>query len=79
LEEYNNLGNYHHLGGTKIGDSVNNSVVDKNLKVHNISNLFVSGSSVFNYGTNKNPTFSIMQLSIMVAENLKKKLFKFYE
>ena len=74
LEEFHNLGNYHHLGGTRIGDSVNNSVVDKNLKVHNISNLFISGSSVFNYGTYKNPTFSIIQLSIMISEKLKKKL-----
>ena len=40
--------NYHHMGGTVIGDNPNNSVVDKNLKVHTVDNLFISGSSVSN-------------------------------
>ena len=49
LKEFENLGNYHHLGGTRMG---NNSkiVVDNNLKVHGIDNLYISGSSTFNRG-----------------------------
>ena len=74
LKEFENLGNYHHLGGTRIGDNSKNSVVDNNLKVHGIDNLYISGSSTFNRGTYKNPTFSIVQLSLKLADDLKNKL-----
>jgi len=74
LEEFQNLGSYHHLGGTRIGNNSIDSVVDNNLKVHGIENLYVSGSSTFNYGTYKNPTFSIIQLSLKLADDLENKL-----
>jgi hypothetical protein len=74
LKEFENLGNYHHLGGTRIGNNSKNSVVDNNLKVHGIDNLYISGSSTFNKGTYKNPTFSIIQLSLKLADDLKNKL-----
>ena len=74
LKEFENLGNYHHLGGTRMGDNLKNSVVDNNLKVHEIDNLYISGSSTFNRGTYKNPTFSIIQLSLKLADDLKNKL-----
>ena len=35
------------MGGTRMGTNYNNSVVDKNLKVHSTKNLFITGSSVF--------------------------------
>ena len=35
-----------------------NSVVDKNLKVHSIDNLFVTGSSVFTTSGHGNPTYN---------------------
>ena len=74
LEEFQNLGSYHHLGGTLIGKDSKDSVVDNNLKVHGIDNLYISGSSTFNHGTYKNPTFSIIQLSLKLADDLKNKL-----
>ena len=74
LKEFENLGNYHHLGGTRMGNNSKNSVVDNNLKVHGIDNLYISGSSTFNRGTYKNPTFSIVQLSLKLADDLKNKL-----
>ena len=74
LKEFENLGNYHHLGGTPMGNDYKNSVVDTNLKVHGIDNLYISGSSTFNKGTYKNPTFSIIQLSLKLANELKYKL-----
>ena len=72
LKEFENLGNYHHMGGTRIGDSTKDSVVDKDFKVHGVNNLYVSGSSNYRYGTYKNPTFTIIQYSIKLADNLKK-------
>ena len=65
---------YHHLGGTRMGDDPKNSVVDKNLKVHFIDNLYVAGSSVFTSGGYANPTLSIVQLSLRLSDHLLEKL-----
>ena len=74
LEKYESLGVYHHIGGTRIGDRTDNSVVDMNLKVHKTENLFVVGSSVFPTSGYTNPTFTIVQLSLRLGEHLFKKL-----
>ena len=74
LEDFNQLGNYHHMGGTRMGDDINTSVVDKNLKVHNLKNLYISGSSCFFTSCYSNPTFTIIQLSIRLADNIKRVL-----
>ena len=62
------------MGGTRIGSKSSNSVVDKNLMVHDVDNLFIAGSSVFASAGYTNPTFTIVQLSIRLAEHLSKKL-----
>jgi hypothetical protein len=74
LEEFESLGDYHHLGGTRIGDDLEDSVIDKDFKVHNVSNLYILGSSNFRIGTYKNPTFAIIQFSLKLANDLKKKI-----
>ena len=74
MNNYENLGVHHHLGGTRIGKNKKSSVVDEDLKVHDINNLYVSGSSVFTYAGYANPTFSIVQLSIRLAKNLASKI-----
>ena len=74
LKEFENLGNYHHMGGTRIGDSIQDSVINKDFKVHDIDNLYVLGSSNFRFGTYKNPTFTIIQYSVKLANDLKEKL-----
>jgi choline dehydrogenase-like flavoprotein len=63
-------GNYHHMGGTRMGTDPTTSVVDANLKVHGLDNLYVAGSSVFPAGGFANPTFTIIQLSLRLAEHL---------
>ncbi len=50
------------------------SVVNKDLKVHGVNNLYVSGSSNFVTGGYTNPTFTIVQLAIRLAEEINKKL-----
>ena len=67
------LGN-HQLGGTRAGISRDNSVVDKNLKVHGVDNLFITGSSIFCTGGHAHPTFTIVQLSVRLAEFLSQQL-----
>ena len=62
--------NHHHMGGTIMSNSNNEGVVDKNLKVKNVSNLYVLGSSVFPSGGHFNPTFTIVQLSLRLVKHL---------
>jgi hypothetical protein len=70
---YQDQGGYHHMGGTCMGHTAKSSVVDKNLKVHNIENLYIAGSSVFKTGGYTNPTFTIVQLSLRLGDEIVKK------
>ena len=44
-------------------------VVDQNLKVHGVDNLYVGGASVFASAGISNPTMTIITLSIRLAEH----------
>ena len=59
-----------------MSSKVRKGVVDKNLKVENTNNLYVLGSSVFSSGGHFNPTFTIVQLALRLANHLKI-LFKY--
>ena len=74
LENYDSLGIYHHIGGTRIGNDSKNSVVDNNLKIHENKNLYITGSSVFPTSGYTNPTFTIVQLSLRLGEHIFKKI-----
>jgi choline dehydrogenase-like flavoprotein len=60
----------HHIGTTRMSLSVGNGVVDKNLKHHNIGNLFIGGSSVFSTSSVVNPTFTIIALSLRLGDHI---------
>lgn len=60
----------HYLGGTRMGNDYRYSVVDKNLQVYGLKNLFIVGGSVFPTGGNSNPTFTICALAIRLADHL---------
>lgn len=62
----------HHLGTTKMGESYRTSVVNKDLKVHELSNLYVASSSVFPTGGHSNPTLTMLALCVRLADKLKK-------
>ena len=53
--------------------SGNNSIIDKNLKIKNYSNLFVCGSDVFPSNGFTNPTWTIMTLGTRLSYFLNKK------
>ena len=74
LESFDNLGGHHHLGGTNMGKDKSKSVVDSNLKVHDIKNLYIAGSSSFATSGYTNPTYTIVQLSLRLADELHSKL-----
>lgn len=68
--DYETQVGYHQLGGTRMGVSVYDSVVDKNLKFHEMNNLFINGSSVFRTGSYCHPTFTIVQLALRLGSHL---------
>ncbi len=55
-----------------MGNDPKTSVVDKNLRVHSMNNLYVSSGSVFPTSGCANPTYTICALSIRLAEHLRK-------
>ena len=58
------------MGGTRMGNDKKNSVVNSDLRVHDVNNLYVNGSSNFVTGGYTNPTFSIVQLAIRLANTI---------
>ena len=74
LEGFEHLGAFHHIGGTRMGINKFDSVVNKDLKIHGINNLYISGSSSFVTTGYANPTFTIVQLAIRIAEKINERL-----
>ena len=68
----NHLGGYHHMGGTRIGYTEKDGVVDKNLKFFNINNLYISGSSVLNFIICKSNTYYNSTLFKIKGQNFKR-------
>src|SRR4030095_6535997 len=60
----------HHIGTTRMSEHPRNGVVDQNCKVHGVENLFIAGSSVFPTCGYANPTWSIVALTLRLAEHL---------
>ena len=64
----------HFIGGTTMGEKGDSSIVDKNLKVHGIDNLYISGPSVFPSFGYANPFYTIAALSIRLSDHIKSRL-----
>jgi choline dehydrogenase-like flavoprotein len=61
----------HHMGTTRMHVDPRKGVVDANLQVHGVSNLYVGGSSVYpTYGA-ANPTVNLLALTLRLADHLK--------
>ena len=60
----------HHCGTCRIGYDGDDSVVDKDLKVHGVENLYICDASVFKTSGNVNPSYSIAALSLRLADKL---------
>lgn len=65
---------HHHMGGTRMSTSPETGVVNADLRVHDLDNLYVGGSSVFPTGGYANPTLTIVQLSLRLADHLRSRL-----
>lgn len=62
---------HHHIGTCRMGDDPKTSVVDRNLRVHDCSNLYVLSSAAFVTGGASHPTLAITALSHRLADHLK--------
>ncbi len=61
----------HHLGTARMSPDPETGVVNADLQVHGVHNLFVAGSSVFpTYGAS-NPTLNLVALTLRLADHLK--------
>lgn len=60
----------HHLGATRMSADPADGVVDPNLAVHGLENLFVASASVFPTSGGANPTLTLLALTIRLAEHL---------
>jgi len=67
-------GGYHPMGGTRMGDDPDESVVDPTLKTHDLENLYISSGGVFVTGGAANPTLTIMALSLRAADHIHESL-----
>ncbi|MFD1686903.1 GMC family oxidoreductase [Halobellus litoreus] len=61
---------YHQMGTTRMGTDPTSSVVDAECRTHDLSNLWIVGSSVFPTGGAMNPTLTIAALSLRAAASL---------
>jgi choline dehydrogenase-like flavoprotein len=66
------VGNFHHLGTTRMATDARCGVVDEHSRVHETENLYVAGSSVFPSAGFTNPTLTIVALAIRLADHLKR-------
>lgn len=63
---------HHHSGTTRMHPDPTLGVVDEQLRVHGMENLFVAGSSVFPTTGFANPTLTAIALTLRLADHLAK-------
>jgi choline dehydrogenase-like flavoprotein len=68
------VGGKHHMGTTRMSSDPETGVVDGNCRVHDVSNLYIAGSSVFATTGHCNPTYTIVQLALRLGDHLGEKL-----
>jgi choline dehydrogenase-like flavoprotein len=59
------------MGTTRSHRDPKNGVVNENMQVHGVANLFLAGSSVFPTGGHVPPTFTIVALAVRLADHMK--------
>jgi choline dehydrogenase-like flavoprotein len=64
---------FHQAGTTRMGQNPKDSVVDSNLKVHDVANLYVASSSVFPTSGQANSTYLATALAVRLANHLGKR------
>ena len=63
----------HHMGGTRISKTFDEGVVDSDLKVWDVDNLYVCSTAVFPTGSHSNPTVTMLALGLRLVNFLTSK------
>ena len=64
---------WHHMGTTRMHADRTRGVVDADCQVHDVSNLFVTGSSVFPTSGTAGPTLTIVAMALRLAHHLRQR------
>jgi choline dehydrogenase-like flavoprotein len=64
----------HHMGTTRMGDDPRTSVVDATCRLHAVDNVYLAGASLLPTSGSANPTFTLVALSIRLAEYLRERV-----
>lgn len=67
-------GGFHQVGTTRMSARPEDGVVDRDLAVHGVRNLFVASSSAFVTAGQANPTFMIVAFAVRLADRLRELL-----
>jgi choline dehydrogenase-like flavoprotein len=67
-------GGFHQMGTTRMSASLSDGVVDQNLAVHGVPNLYLASSSVFVTSGQANSTFMIVVFALRLADHLARQL-----
>jgi GMC oxidoreductase/Pyridine nucleotide-disulphide oxidoreductase len=67
-------GGFHQAGTTRMSASPADGVVDQNLAVHGVSNVYVASSSTFVTAGQANSTFMIVAFAVRLADHLARQL-----
>jgi choline dehydrogenase-like flavoprotein len=59
------------MGTTRMSWDPGQGVVNPDCRVHSVPNLYVASSSVFPTGGYANPTFTVLALSLRLADHIK--------
>ena len=68
------VGGNHHMCTTRMAAAPEEGVVDRDCRVFGIDNLYIGGSSVFATSGHANPTYTIVQLALRLADHLHARL-----
>jgi len=64
----------HQSGTTRMSSHPSRGVVDRNCRVHGVSNLFIAGSSIFPTVGHERPTLNIVALALRLVDHIKSTL-----
>jgi hypothetical protein len=67
-------GGFHQVGTTRMSASPADGVVDRNLAIHGVNNVFVASSSTFVTSGQANSTFMIVAFALRLVDHLKTEL-----
>jgi choline dehydrogenase-like flavoprotein len=62
---------HHHIGTTRMHSDPHQGVVDEDCRVHTMTNVFVTGTSVFPTAGYINPTLTAVALAVRLADHVK--------